>query len=266
MRIRIILSCAAVSVLLTACTFRPEIAIVAHRGFWNCDEAGMAKNSIASLAMAQKNGFWGSEFDVNMTADGQLIVFHDSSIDGKLIEAHTYADFSEYRLPNGECVPTLESYLEQAERKKIMLVMELKPHSSKEVEDKAVESCISLLKEKKLLKNDRVMFISFSMNICREFSRLLPGFTVQYLDTDYTASEVYAEGVKGIDSNYNAFIKEGTGRYEDARSHGMSINAWTVNDEEVMQTLIDMKLDQITTDNPLALRKVISSSGAKEKR
>ncbi|MBO5195187.1 MAG: hypothetical protein J6B62_09875, partial [Bacteroidales bacterium] len=42
--------------------------------------------------------------------------------------------------------------------------------------------------------------------------------------------------------------------------------AWTVNDEEVMQTLIDMKLDQITTDNPLALRKVISSSGAKEKR
>lgn len=69
MRIRIILSCAAVSVLLTACTFRPEIAIVAHRGFWNCDEAGMAKNSIASLAMAQKNGFWGSEFDVNMTAD-----------------------------------------------------------------------------------------------------------------------------------------------------------------------------------------------------
>ena len=74
MRIRIILSCAAVSVLLTACTFRPEIAIVAHRGFWNCDEAGMAKNSIASLAMAQKNGVMKTarqigQFDVNMTSD-----------------------------------------------------------------------------------------------------------------------------------------------------------------------------------------------------
>lgn len=63
-----------------------------------------------------------------------------------------------------------------------------------------------------------------------------------------------------------AFIKEGTGCYEDARSHGVSINTWTVNDKEVMQMLIDMKFDQITADNPLALRKVIGSSGAKEKR
>ena len=26
-----------------------EIAIVAHRGFWNCDQAGKAKNSLAAL-------------------------------------------------------------------------------------------------------------------------------------------------------------------------------------------------------------------------
>ena len=37
-----------------------EIAIVAHRGFWNCDEAGKAKNSIAGLEQAQKNDFWAS--------------------------------------------------------------------------------------------------------------------------------------------------------------------------------------------------------------
>ena len=35
-----------------------EIAILAHRGFWNCDEAGMSKNSVAVLDQAQKNDFW----------------------------------------------------------------------------------------------------------------------------------------------------------------------------------------------------------------
>ena len=44
-----------------------KVQIVAHRGYWNCEEGQNAKNSIASLAAAQKYGFWGSEFDVNMT-------------------------------------------------------------------------------------------------------------------------------------------------------------------------------------------------------
>ena len=46
-----------------------ETGIVAHRGFWNCEEAGYAKNSIAALRCAQEAGLWGSEFDVNITAD-----------------------------------------------------------------------------------------------------------------------------------------------------------------------------------------------------
>ena len=56
-------------------------AIVAHRGFWNCEEAGYAKNSVAALRCAQEAGFWGSEFDVNMTSDGVLIVYHDSDVE-----------------------------------------------------------------------------------------------------------------------------------------------------------------------------------------
>ena len=63
-----------------------EIAIVAHRGYWNCDAAGSAKNSLASLKQAQELGVWGSEFDVNMSLDGELLVFHDGSVDGKRIE------------------------------------------------------------------------------------------------------------------------------------------------------------------------------------
>ena len=69
-----------------------QCGIVAHRGFWNCEEAGYAKNSIAALRCAQEQGFWGSEFDVNMTADSVLIVFHDSKIKGKRIEKYPFEE------------------------------------------------------------------------------------------------------------------------------------------------------------------------------
>ena len=65
-----------------------QTGIIAHRGFWNCEEAGYAKNSIAALRCAQEAGFWGSEFDVNMTSDGELIVYHYSDVEGKMIEKH----------------------------------------------------------------------------------------------------------------------------------------------------------------------------------
>ena len=86
-------------------------SIVAHRGFWNCEEAGYARNSVAALKCAQDNHFWGSEFDVNMTADSVLIVFHDSFIDGKRIEDYPYSEFADFKLANGECIPTIDQYL-----------------------------------------------------------------------------------------------------------------------------------------------------------
>ena len=82
-----------------------QCGIVAHRGFWNCDEAGYAKNSVAALRCAQEQGFWGSEFDVNMTSDGVLIVYHDSDVEGKKIEKHPYSEFADFRIANGEVIP-----------------------------------------------------------------------------------------------------------------------------------------------------------------
>lgn len=91
-------------------TYRNKtMGIVAHRGFWNCEEAGFAKNSVAGLRCAQENGFWGSEFDVNMTSDGELIVYHDSKIDGKLIEKYPYSEFKDVMIANGEKMAHLQS-------------------------------------------------------------------------------------------------------------------------------------------------------------
>ena len=242
------------------------MGIVAHRGFWNCDEAGYAKNSVAALRCAQENGFWGSEFDVNMTEDGVLIVYHDGKIDGKIIEKHPYSEFKDFTIANGEKIPTIDEYLEQGKKyPETMLVYEMKPHSCDKVEDRFVELTIAKLKEHELLDPERVMFISFSYHICKRMAEELPGFTVQYLNGEKKPAKVKKDGINGIDYNYKIFNLNPKWAAE-AKKLKMSTNAWTVNKVENMKQIIDRGVMYITTDYPLEARKVIKEEGLEEIR
>ena len=243
-----------------------ECGIVAHRGFWNCEEAGYTKNSVAALRCAQEAGFRGSEFDVNMTSDGVLLVYHDSRIDGKKIEKHPYADFKDYKLRNGESIPTIDEYLEQGKKyPETMLVYELKKHSCAKVEDRFVDLTIEKLKEHGLLDPQRVMFISFSFHICKRLAEELPGFTVQYLSGNRHPSKVKSKGINGIDYRYTVF-----GRHPKwvvkAHGLGMSTNSWTVNQEADMSEMLELEIQSITTDYPLVLREVMRTEGYQELR
>jgi glycerophosphoryl diester phosphodiesterase len=240
------------------------VGIVAHRGYWNCEAGGFARNSVASLKAAQEAGFWGSEFDVNMTADSVLLVFHDSSLGGKRIDQNPYSAFAEHRLENGEPIPTLEKYLEQAQQcATTTLVFEMKQHATPQIEDAAVQKSVALLKEYGLLSPDRVIFISFSLHACRELARLCPGFTVQYLGADLWPAEVLDNGLNGIDLNFGAYM--GSTRYlQEARACGMSVNVWTVNNPDDMQKAISMRIDQLTTDEPMKARELLGEKEVKK--
>ena len=238
--------------------------IVAHRGFWNCEEAGYAKNSLAALKCAQENGFWGSEFDVNMTADSVLIVFHDSSVDGKRIEKHPYEAFTYFKLENGEPIPTIDQYLEQGKKHpETMLVYELKGHSCDEVEDLFVDLSIEKLKEHGLLDSSRVMFISFSHHICKRLAEKLPDFTVQYLTGNKSPQALDSDNITGIDYHFN-ILKAKKNWIEESYELGMSTNVWTVNKEEDIKEILTFKVNMITTDFPLLTRKLMKEAKIRE--
>ena len=240
-------------------------AIVAHRGDWNGEAGGYARNSLAALESAQKAGFWGSEFDVNMTADSVLLVFHDAHINGKRIDQTPYAEFKDYRLENGEPIPTLDQYLEQAKKyPKTVLVFEMKWHSTDEIENRAIALSIEKLKAHKLFSPKRVIFISFSPNASRVLAQSAPGFTVQYLGSDRRPAQVAAElGMNGVDTWFKTMLDDATW-YPEARKLGMSVNTWTVNNADQMETLFEMGVDQLTTDNPMEAREVLSKMGMRE--
>ena len=235
-----------------------ESAIVAHRGYWNCKEGGYARNSLAALESAQKAGFWGSEFDVNMTSDGELLIFHDAHIDGKRIDQTPYAEFKDYRLENGEPIPTLDQYLAQAKKyPKTVLVFEMKWHSTDEI--RAIALSIEKLKKYKLFSPKHVIFISFSPNASRVLAQSAPGFTVQYLGSDRRPAQTAEMGMNGVDTWFKTLLDDATW-YPEARKLGMSINTWTVNDPAQMETLFKMGVDQLTTDNPMQAREVLENS------
>lgn len=243
-----------------------EIGIVAHRGFWNCEEAGYTNNTIAALRCAQENGFWGSEFDVNMTSDGELIVYHDNTVEGKRIERHPYSEFENHVLKNGEKIPTIDEYLEQGKKYPgTMLVYELKPHSSQEIEERFVTKTIEKLKEHDLLDPERVMFISFSFYICRLIAERLPDFTVQYLEANRKPIKVKEAGINGIDYN-KAMLVTNPKWIKQAHNLDMSVNVWTVNEEKDLKKMSDLGVDFITTDYPLRAREVLQKNGFKEKK
>ena len=261
LKLRNILGAAAIMVLAASCSAQ-KIAVTAHRGFWKSDEAAGAQNSIASLKAAQDEGLWGSEFDVQMTNDCVLLVHHDPDIDGVRIWDTSYSKFANSRLKNGEKVPTLDEYLTQGEKSdKTVLVMELKKQGDKAHEDYMTDQAVAALKRHNLYSPDRVIFISFSLNICKRLAGLCPGFTVQYLENDMSPDELYKLGINGVDYEYTVFEKH-PDWIKQARAHGMSVNSWTVNKEEDIQNMISIGVDCITTNEPLLTRKLL---GKKEK-
>ena len=245
----------------------PKTQIVAHRGYWE----GNAQNSIASIRKAQEFGCWGSEFDIHLTADGVPVVNHDQVIDGIDIQLSTFEEVRAKRLANGEHVSTLAEYMAQALRSRECIpVLELQPQTTVEREDELVQKCLQALVPaparnvppeyasfaRRQQEPAKVVFISFSHHICKELARLAPGYTVQYLEGDIDPATLHAEGINGIDYEYTVYYKHPEW-VKQAHDLGMSVNAWTVDDEADIRKMRDLGLDQITTNKPALARQIL---------
>ena len=248
--------------LMTACSEKPaEPQVVAHRGYWKTE--GSAQNSIASILNAGRIGAYGSEFDVNLTCDGALVVNHDFTYHGLKIYENTLADLrcDTLRLSNGEIIPTLDEYLEASKQyPEMKLVFELKSEGDPQYEAVALPACVEAIT--RLGVADRVEFISFSLSACKEFARLMPKNVVEYLGGEIAPAELHKMGITGIDYEYNVFYEhpEWIG---EAHKLGMVVNTWTVNQEEDMRKLLELGVDQITTNEPELAQRVIREFSGK---
>lgn len=238
-----------------------KVGIVAHRGFWQCEEAGGATNSLASLEMACREKFEGSEFDVNLTRDGRILVSHGPWVAGLNIIENDFDTLANCLLENGSKRPSLEEYLALTREKSegTRLVLEIKPQTDPAIEDELLGKCVGFLKEYKLFKPSKVIFISFSLHVCEAIAEMYPKFINQYLGGGIAPADLAAKGINGLDYHYSEFYShpEWVGEAHDL---GMSVNVWTVDGEEDMKNMFALGIDQITTNCPLAARELLGEN------
>ena len=229
-------------------------AVVAHRGFWRTE--GSAQNSLAGLLKGDSIGCEAVELDVWLTSDDVLVVNHDATFKGVIMQEATADVCTAVRLDNGERLPTLQQFLEAARPLHTRLVIELKAHRSAWRETQAVERLVALVQASGL--GDRVEYISFSLHATQELIRLAPSSTpVYYLNGDLPPHLLKAMGCAGPDYHFSAFHQHPDWIAECHRL-GLKVNVWTVDDAKEMEWLISQGVDFITTNEPLTLQHLLS--------
>ncbi len=233
--------------------------IIAHRGFHKSE--GASKNSLNALKAAQEAGWWGSECDLQLTKDGEVLVIHGPNhSDGKKklnVNKSTKAAVQAILLSSGEVVPTLDEYLEQTTKNKnTKLIIEVKNQPTPALETEIVEKTVKAV-AKYGLEND-VEYIAFRPFVCWELARLAPeGTKIAYLNGDYTPNYCRSMGCKGIDYKFSV-LKKKKHWIKQAHKLGMYVNVWTVNKEEDIRWCIQNGVDFITTDDPVLVQQLIN--------
>lgn len=235
-----------------------QTQIIAHRGFWNTD--GSAQNSLTALLKANEIKTYGSELDIWLSSDGVPVVNHDAhvTLNGEqLIVQDTPIDvLTQVKLSNGENLPTLESYLDTFEDcHDTKLIIEFKSHRTKYQEDELTEKVLKMVRDRKL--QNRVEYISFSLNFVVKTIQLDPLAYVYYLTGNLPPQQIKQIGAAGIDYNVGV-IKANPDWVKECHDLGLKVNVWTVNNPEDIQQMIDLNVDFITTDVPLLVEEMLS--------
>lgn len=241
-------------------TSLPSPVVVAHRG----DKTFAPENTLSAFKQAAWKGADAIEFDVKLTADGQVIVLHDQTVDrttngtgnvSKLPLAALRDLDAGVQFPGqfpGERIPTLAEVFETV-GKRIYMNIELTNYSTPN--DTLVPKVVEQVKRQGL--QERVFFSSFFTRNLRK-ARLLQPEVPRGLLTLPGLMGLWGRtfGWRGEYAALNPYMTDvKTDLVERIHAAGKQVNVWTVNSEEDIKCMIGLGVDGIITDNPvLALR------------
>lgn len=237
--------------------------VIAHRGA--C--AFAPENTLASFNLAAEQGADAVELDAKLSADGQVMVIHDPTVERTtggtgVVRAMPYdqlraldaGSFFEARFA-GEKIPTLDEVFETTDRR-IMVNVELTNYTSSS--DDLVDRVVKIVKRHQL--EDWVQFSSFNpLNLVRA-NRLLPEVPGAILAMDGRAGW-WARSflMRGVSPEYvHPYFSDVSAAYV-ARQHAKQrrVNVWTINDPADMQRMLQYGVDGLITNDPPAALKVL---------
>jgi glycerophosphoryl diester phosphodiesterase len=240
----------------------PQPVIFAHRGA----SAHAPENTMAAFELALEQGADGIELDVKLSADGEVVVIHDPTVErttgghGRVRDL-TLADLRSLDAGSsfsagfqGEKIPTLEEVFEAVGRRTFINV-ELTNYNTPR--DHLVESVCMLVKKFGMQK--RVLFSSFLPANLSTARNYLPDVPTGLL------------ALSGILRLWPRSFGFAFGRYEALHPNlrnasqqqiyfvhrlNRRVHVWTVNEESDLRRLFRWGVDGVFTDDPRLAVKV----------
>jgi len=229
---------------------RNEVTVTAHRGA----STVAPENTLAAFQAAIDAGADAIEFDVRLSADGAVVVFHDSDFrrmagDPRAVmetplSAMRDIDVGSWFDPafSGERIATLNEALAFIDRRALALV-ELKPdpHNAQALLD------ATLREVERGGYGDAVMLASLSPDLVRAARIAAPQAQLALFANAALPGTARRTDFDMLGLNH---LQIDTAAVADARRRGYRLQAWTVNDPARMARYMDLGVDDISTDVP----------------
>jgi glycerophosphoryl diester phosphodiesterase len=232
----------------------------AHRGF----SAEFLENTMESFQAAYEAGADGVELDVQLTRDGEVIIFHDATLErltnatGWLAE-WTAQELATVQMPKETTegiktysIPTFQEYLDWVKDKDFLTNIEIKSITSEDygLEKKVIEAVYQAGVEEKVLissfHKDALLRVK-EIDLTMECGLLTPGCNTKILQL------TKALGVEYIHPHYTSITKN---LVAEAEKLGLEMNVWTVNDGFSLERMLELAPLGIITDHPDRMRKL----------
>lgn len=234
-----------------------EVAVTAHRGA----SIVAPENTMAAFEQGLADGADYVELDVQLTADGEVVVLHDADLmrmadDPSVVTETNYEDMADIELGllhdppfEGETMPTLAEALRLAKGKAITIV-EIKRYAA-DLEDTAA-AVVEVIEEEDMV--DEAVVMSLYYDDIAAVKRLNPDIV------GGVASSVELGDLTRLeDADFLALSAASANRrlIRDAQAAGKEVFVWTLNEPGDMTTFIDRGVDNIITDAPDVLVEVL---------
>ena len=220
------------------------VKIIAHRGY-----SGVApENTLDAFAKAADIGADMIELDVQRSADGELVIFHDTEltrITGQegLLSDWTYEQLETLDAGNGEHIPTLSQVLELIQHTNLGIYLELKDIGEADNFAIAVAEMVQNAQ-----MQDRVVFASFNYQYLQQIKEADANNQIlcntKLGDADRLLKE-YPADYYGL---WMETLTQDTIR--KLKESGKKVYVWTVNTAEQMVNVVNLGADGIVTNEP----------------
>jgi glycerophosphoryl diester phosphodiesterase len=241
----------------------PDVKVAAHRGgslLW-------AENGLTAFRNALALGADYLELDVHLSADGEVLVIHDATLDRTTtgrgpVSAKRLSELAATRLKardgrvTDDGVPALAQVLDTLKPSRAQLLLEIKLDADRKPYADIESKALALVDARGL--RERVIVMAFEAPTLRRVRALDPTIRTALLVSRSRVSRERAQAAdlvtwaRDVGATHlgveHAAVDAAL--LDAARAAGLQVAAWTVNEEADIRRLVDLGVGVVISDRP----------------